>query len=57
MKEIIGTLPLNREENESSKPQLLLKRLNLKRNLKEYKLGLPKRSINNIISSHLFLAP
>jgi hypothetical protein len=57
MKEIVGTLPLNREEKESSKPLLLLKRLKLKRNLKEYKLGLPKNNINNIISSHLFLAP
>jgi hypothetical protein len=31
MQEIAGTLPLSREEKESSKPQLLLKRLNLKR--------------------------
>jgi hypothetical protein len=60
MQEIAGTLPLSREEKESSKPQLLLKRLNLKRNLKEDKPGLPpksKNNIKNIISSQLFLAP
>jgi hypothetical protein len=59
MQEIAGILPLNREEKESSKPQLLLKRLNLNRNLKEDKLGQPPKSknkIKNIISSQLFLA-
>jgi hypothetical protein len=60
MQDIAGTLPLSRKEKEGSKPQLPLKRLNLKRNLKEDKLGQPpksKNNIKNIISSQLFLAP
>jgi hypothetical protein len=60
MQEIAGTLPLSRKEKEDSKPQLPLKRLNLKRSLKEDKPGLPPKSKNNnknIILSQLFLAP
>jgi hypothetical protein len=59
MQEIAGILPLSRKEEEGSKPQLRLKRLNLKRSLKEDKPGLPpksKNNKNNIILSQLFPA-
>jgi hypothetical protein len=47
MQEIAGVLLLSRKEEEDSKPQLPLKRLNPKRSLKEDKLGLPPKSKNN----------
>jgi hypothetical protein len=59
MQEIAGILPLSRKEEEDSKPQLPLKRLNLKRSLKEDKPALPPKSKNNkrnIILSQLFPA-
>jgi hypothetical protein len=59
MQEIVGILHLSRKEEEDSKPQLPLKRLNLKRSLKEDKPGLPPKSKNNkrnIILSQLFPA-
>jgi hypothetical protein len=59
MQEIVGILPLSRKEEEDSKPQLPLKRLNPKRSLKEDKPGLTTKSKNNkrnIISAQLFPA-
>jgi hypothetical protein len=59
MQEIAGVLLISRKEEEDSKPQLPLKRLNPKRSLKEDKPGLPPKSKNNkrnIISSQLFPA-
>ena len=60
MQEIAGTLPLSRKEKEGFKPQLPLKRLNLKKSLKEDKPGLPLKSKNhrrNTTSFQLFPAP
>ena len=60
MQEIAGTLPLSRKENEGSKPQFPLKRLNLNKSLKKEKPRLPpkrKNNNNNIILSQLFMAP
>jgi hypothetical protein len=59
MQKIAEILHLSRKEEEDFKPQLPLKRLNLKRSLKKDKPGLPPKSNNNkenIILSHLFLA-
>ena len=60
MQKTAGTLPLSRKGKEGFKPQLPLKRLNLKKSLKEGKPGLQLKSknyINNITLFLLFPAP